>query len=88
MNQLELLKANLELELSQIPIDKDEFHRWKDLKVTRRFMLEMQIELMEERETVIGQCDFNTNEIALRTAQKEAYCEIMQSVIEWNPSEV
>jgi hypothetical protein len=87
MNQLEKLKAELELEISQNPIEKDEFLRWKDLKVTRRLYLELTKELMEEREAHIGVSSFDPNEIALRLAQKESVCEMLQTFLDWNPSE-
>ncbi len=80
--------TQLRHELSNIAIEKDDFARWKDAKVTRAFLLHFAIQIMEEADSQIGMCEFDLNKIAIQTVRKEARLDAFNDVLEWNPSEV
>lgn len=82
MNRLD----EIDFALKSNVIDKDALARWKDNVVTKRFLLEIEKDLLETREAAIGLSGFDCQKIALRSVQKDAHCEVLEMVLQWNPT--
>lgn len=76
----------LEYEIKSMAVDKDAFVRWKDNVITQRFFKEIELDLLETRQQAIGLQGLDCQRIALMTVQKEGHCEVLESVLSWNPT--
>lgn len=76
----------LEHEIKAMAVDKDALMRWKDNVITQRFFKEVELDLLETRRQAIGLQGLDCQKIALMTVQKEEHCEVLESVLSWNPT--
>jgi hypothetical protein len=67
-------------------IDSDSYRMWKENAVTKRFMLEIEVDLLETRIQYPHQVTIE--EIAISAIKNGEHCETLESVLTWKPEEL
>lgn len=67
-------------------IDADSYRMWKENAVTKRFMLEIEVDLLETRIQYPHQVTIE--EIAISAIKNGEHCETLESVLTWKPEEL
>lgn len=76
----------LEKQLQGMKITQDSYSSWLDNECTKRFMLEVELDLQSGRE---DKTPAPTIECAAMAAiERNAYIDALESVLEWKPSEL
>lgn len=74
----------IEKELINISVTKDQFAIWKDNDVTRRFLLEIEKDLLEtQAQTIISS---SIESIAINEIKRSEHAETLEEILDWNPT--
>ncbi len=73
----------VEEELKNIAIEPDAYALWKQNIVTRRFLLEIEQDLLEtQAQTVMSS---TIEQIAINEIKRSEHAETLEAILEWNP---
>lgn len=73
----------IEEELKNIAVEPDAFAIWKQNIVTRRFLLEVEKDLIEtQAQTVMSS---TIEQIAINEIKRSEHAETLEAILEWNP---
>lgn len=74
---------DIEQELKNIVVTSDAFSLWKNNSVTRKFLLEIEKDLLEtQAQARTGQ---TIEAIAINEIKRSEHCDTLEAVLEWNP---
>ena len=76
----------LETAIKSLQISPDAYMMWKDNIVTKRFMLEAELELLDRRADVPH--GTTCEDIALAHVKNSSACEQLENVLMWKPQEL
>ena len=74
---------DVEDELKNIAIEPDAYALWKQNQVTRRFMLEIELDLLETQSKTI--MSSTIEQIAINEIKRSEHAETLEAVLDWNP---
>jgi len=75
--------ADIEEELKNIAVEPDAFALWKQNSVTRKFLLEVELGMLEtQAKTVIHS---TIEQIAICEIKRSAHVEALKEFLSWNP---
>lgn len=80
--------AEIENELKNSNITKDAYELWKDNIVTKRFLLEMEKDLLEAQADASAAWRESIEKIALDCVKNAERCDTLDMVLEWKPDEL
>lgn len=85
---IDKLKDELErnIELAKVNLDSDSIIEWRNLPVTKLFLLSMQHTLVDTNNSIAEHQPFNT-EGTIRQATERGFSDCLEQVIIWNPIE-
>jgi hypothetical protein len=69
-------------------VTKDAFELWKLNDVTKRFFLEVELDLLETRADASPASRDTIENIALDSVRNAKHCEILEVILEWVPHEI
>ncbi len=73
----------IDQELKNIVVTSDAFSLWKNNSVTRKFLLEVEKDLLEtQAQARAGQ---TIEAIAINELKRSEHCDTLEAVLEWNP---
>ncbi len=76
----------LEIAIKNLQITPDAYAMWKDNIVTKRFMLEAELELLDRRAD--GTHGATCESIALDHVKNCSACDTIENVLAWKPAEL
>jgi len=74
----------VEKELVNISVTKDQFAMWKDNDVTRRFLLEVEKDLLETQQRTTMSASIES--IAIYEIKRSEHAETLEAILDWNPT--
>lgn len=77
---------DIEAELKHFNIDADQYRMWKENIVTKRFLLEIEEDLLRTQQLYTHHS--TVEEIALNAVRNGEHCETLESVLTWKPNEL
>jgi len=77
---------DIETAIKSLQISSDAYMMWKDNIVTKRFMLEAELELLDRRADVPH--GTTCEAIALDHVKNRSACEQLENVLMWKPQEL
>lgn len=80
--------AQIENEIKNNNVSRDAYEMWKDNSVTKRFLLEIERDLLETRADYSASGRDSIEKIALSCVQNAEHCETLEAVIDWMPDEL
>lgn len=76
----------LEKQLQSMKVTQDSYSAWLDNECTQRFMLEIELDLQRSREDRLHASTIERAGIA--AVDRNATIDVLESVLEWKPSEL
>jgi len=73
----------IEDELKNMAVEPDAYALWKQNQVTRRLMLEIELDLLEtQAQTVMSS---TIEQIAINEIKRSEHAETLEAILDWNP---
>jgi len=73
----------IDQELKNIAVTSDAFALWKSNLVTRKFLLEIEKDLVDSQsQTRLGR---TIEEIAINEIKRSEHCDTLEAILYWNP---
>jgi len=79
---------DIEILLKNSAIDVDAYQFWKDNPVTRRFMLEQELELLKTQGDTSIAARGSIEKVAMACIKNAERCDVLTEVLEWKPNEL
>jgi len=74
--------------LTNSNISLDAYELWKQNDVTKRFFLELELQLLQERADTSSSGRDSIEKIAIDCIKSDIECETLEQVLEWKPHEL
>lgn len=84
MNRIE----EIEELLKNANVSPDAFAEWLDHSVTKRMLLEVELQLLDARQDYSAAYGATCESIALASVKNAAICDTLETVLSWKPNEL